>query len=220
MDRTQALNILAANKQVGGNYNAELALAALVLLDKNNVIQFDADDLVNTLARLKAAGSPNSVFELEGAGDPTEAVQAFLSTNLTGANNDLVFTAAAIGADGNGITVQYVNPGTASHALTIGIVGTAITITLATDESSVITTVADDISALNFGGLVTVADKAANDGSGLVTAMAVTPLAGGSNALGDGVYGTGSRYTNTTTGTLWRNSGTKNAPIWTQLADA
>lgn len=218
MDRLQALNKVASDKGVGGNFNAMLALAALVLVDKNSVVQFDADDLVNTLARLKAAGSANGVFDLEGAVDPAQAVQAFLSTNLAGANNDLVFTAVAIGADGNGITVQYVDPGANDAVLGIVIVGTAITINLATDEEGVITTIADDISALDFDDVVTVADKAANDGSGLVIAMAATPLAGGSNATGDGTAGKGSRYTNYAAGTLWINTGTAAAPVWEQLA--
>jgi hypothetical protein len=219
MELSQRLNQIAAEFGLYGANDALLAVAACVLLDRNNAVAIDGRDLPGTLSRLRTAGSSNGVVELEGAANPNAAVQASLSTNLTGANNDLVFTAAsAIGADGNDITVAYVNPGANNAVLSVSIVGNAITVSLATNGGGAITTIADDISALNFGGLVTVADKAANDGSGVVTAMAPTALTGGVNAAGDGVAGTGSRYTNYTAGTLWINTGTKNAPTWVQLA--
>jgi hypothetical protein len=63
---------------------------------------------------------------------PVNAVAASLTTSLTGANNDLVFTAATKGTVGNATTVAYVNPGTPSAALSVSVTGTAITVNLAT----------------------------------------------------------------------------------------
>lgn len=119
----------------------------------------------------------------------TEAVsaQATLSTALTGNNNDLDFTAVPYGALGNNISIVYVDPGGATATL-------SVVVTQPTDSTYLITVnLGRAASAINTTGdllktawdasdavdYVTVADKAANDGSGLVIAMAETPLAGG-----------------------------------------
>ncbi len=117
------------------------------------------------------------------AGFPTNAS---LSTNLTGTNNDLVYTAKSRGVGGNSITVQYVDPAAASAALSVSVTGSAITVNLATDGSSVITSTADDVAAAvaastPANALVSVADKTGNDGTGVVTALAVTPLTTGTD---------------------------------------
>lgn len=114
--------------------------------------------------------------------------KASLTTALTGTNNDLVFTAVQPGADGNQITVQYVNAG-ASQALSVAFTSTLgpsrqIVVTLATDGSSVITSTAAQVAAAvnahaKAQNHVQVANAAANDGTGLVTVLAATPLAGG-----------------------------------------
>lgn len=158
------------------------------------------------------------VYPLKGEGPPDAAVQAALSTNLTGNNNDLVFTAVPVGTAGNAITVQYIDPAHADISLSVAIVGNAIRITLATDSGGTITTIADDISALtDFNDLVTVADKAANDGSGLVIAMAPTRLANGADATGAGVADVGSVYVDYDAPTIYVNTGTKAAPVWEQI---
>lgn len=127
-------------------------------------------------------------------------VAAALSTALTGNNNDLVFTAKEKGPAGNLIGVKYVDPGAATQGLSVtttyvpGAGGYEIVVSLATDGSSVITTIASDIAtaiaaATGFNTddspkaarLVTVANKAANDGTGLVTALALTFLSGGAD---------------------------------------
>jgi hypothetical protein len=108
---------------------------------------------------------------------------AALTTALTGANNDLVFTARRGGENGKNVTIRYVDPGAASQALSVTVAGSAITVNLATNGSSVITSTAAQIrDAVNgdatASGLVFAANAAANDGTGVVTAMAATPLAG------------------------------------------
>jgi hypothetical protein len=109
---------------------------------------------------------------------------ASLTTALAGTNNDLVFTAVAPGTAGNSITVRYVDPGAASQALSVSVASSAITVNLATDSGSVITTTANDVIGAIYASapaaaLVGVARAAANDGTGLVIALSATALAGG-----------------------------------------
>ena len=68
---------------------------------------------------------------------PVNAVAATITTSLPGANNDLVFTAKRKGVYGNEITVAYVDPGTPSAALSVAVVGKAITVNLATGAGTV-----------------------------------------------------------------------------------
>lgn len=126
-------------------------------------------------------------------GDPTGfwdavTVQALtaasLTTTLTGTNNDLVYTADTSGTAGNSITIEYVDPATTGASLSVDVTGTAITVNLATDGGGLITTTGDDIKTaiagdIDAAALVNVADAGGNDGSGVVTALAATSLAGG-----------------------------------------
>jgi hypothetical protein len=120
---------------------------------------------------------------------------ASLTTTLTGLNNELLFTAKAEGRAGNQISVEYVNPGAINKALEIDVDGKAIKVWLATNGAGVITTVADDISALVTthpvaSVLVTAADAALNNGSGLVIAMVPAYLTGGVDADATSAYAT------------------------------
>lgn len=127
---------------------------------------------------------PDVARVVDIVGNVASTVQATLSTNLTGSNNDLDFTAVPVGALGNLITIAYVDPGDNDIAESVAVVGNAITFTLSTDGSSAITSTGDTLKATLLASapasaLVTAADKAANDGSGVVTAMAATALTGG-----------------------------------------
>jgi hypothetical protein len=120
--------------------------------------------------------------------------KAALTTALTGTNNDLVFTALKNGDQGNKTQVEYINGG-ASQALSVRVrlaaAGTngdpdtlVISVRLATDASSVITSTAAQVAtAVNADALandyVVATNAPGNDGTGLVTAMAATPLTGG-----------------------------------------
>jgi len=121
---------------------------------------------------------------VKGVVDGSGATAATLSTNLTGDNNDIVYTAATGGSVGNAIGVQYIDPGAANQALHVDVDGDVIEVFLATDGDELITSTGDDIKTAIAAHpvastLVTAADKAANDGSGVVTAMATTYLGGG-----------------------------------------
>ena len=113
-------------------------------------------------------------------------VSASLSTNLTGSNNDLVYTAKAGAAKfetGNDITVRYVVSGN-STPLSVSVSTNAITVNVATDSGGAATSTAAQVKAAveastPAAALVSVAHKSGNDGSGVVTALSATALTGG-----------------------------------------
>jgi hypothetical protein len=168
---------------------------------------------------------PAGIVILNGAGVPDDTATATLSTALTGDNNDLDYTSVLVGAAGNTITIEYVDPEAADAVLAVSVVETAITFHLATDELLAITTTADDIktallASVEASALVTAADKAANDGSGVVTALEATALADGADAAGQTVAGCGSLYSDTTNGDLYINSGDADAVVWKLITRA
>lgn len=164
-----------------------------------------------------------------GAGAPDDAVQATLSRNPAGDDNALTFTAVAYGTGGNAITIAYVDPAANDAALGVVVVGSAITVNLATDEVGAITSTAaeilDEIEASGpADALVTVAIDAsdsgeADDGSGIVTALASAPMTGGAGSA-IGLVVPGGFYIDTTGAQPYRNDGTQAVPVWIALADA
>jgi len=116
----------------------------------------------------------------------TSSVAATLSTNLTGTNNDLDYTAVTAGSGGNSITIAYVNPGVETATESVSVSVKAITVTLRS-VSSVLSTATQVKAAIDASAaaaaLVTVANKAANDGTGAVIALTATALTGGSSTL-------------------------------------
>lgn len=161
-------------------------------------------------------------------GAPEDAAQATANVNPTGDENGLTYTAKEYGAGGNDIAVTYVDPAAASQSLSVSVTGKSIVVSLATNGGSTITsTAAQVLAAINASGpaseLVSVAIMAADtggadDGSGVVTAMAATSLAGGAGT-GIGQAKPGCLCIDTTNGDVYRNSGTQAAPAWTALAD-
>jgi len=132
--------------------------------------------------------------------DKTQKVQkkntqgAYDSATLVpaGANNDIVFTAKTSGA--SGISVEILNPGAANQALKVTTVNNKISVSLATDGVSAITsTAAAVISAVNndpdASERVSAANAAANDGTGVMAAVALTPLASGVASTGTAAEG-------------------------------
>jgi len=126
--------------------------------------------------------------------------KAALSTNLTGSNNDLTYTAKFGGTYGNKIQVAYIDPSANSAALSVTQTYTSgtgtplISVSLATDSGGAITSTAAQIAtavAAHPGAaqFVTVANKTGNDGTGVVTAMSATNLASGTDVgTGQSVY--------------------------------
>lgn len=175
------------------------------------------------------ASRPNGVVELFGDGAPVAPVQASLLVNPAGDENGLTYTAVAFGAAGNAISIEYRAQGAALAPLSVSVDGDAIVVLLEMDDSetpAIVSTAADVLAAIEASteasALVTVAIAAsdtgsADDGSGVVTAMAVANLADGAGT-GVGVAGKGSRYTDYTTPNFYLNTGTADEPDWVALA--
>jgi hypothetical protein len=108
------------------------------------------------------------------------------------------------------------------------VAGKSIVVRLATNGGGTITSTAAQVKAgveasSAASELVTVAIMTSDtgtgdDGSGVVTAMASTSLASGAGT-GIGVALPGAICIDTTNGDVYRNSGTRAVPAWTQLAD-
>lgn len=117
---------------------------------------------------------------------------ASLTTALGVPNADLTFTAVNPTFGGPYPTIAYVDPGAPGAALSVVVVGLAITVNLATDGGSVITTTAEEIqAAVNANGdaleLVFVTLAPGNDGTGIVIALALTTLVAVANEGGQAV---------------------------------
>ncbi|MBW2091893.1 MAG: hypothetical protein JRI34_07200 [Deltaproteobacteria bacterium] len=111
---------------------------------------------------------------------------ARLETDLSGENNDIVFTAKTAGLPGDQITVTYIDPGGINQPFGLTVTGNDIVITLGRDATGSITTTAEDIvefinndssaEAQAARALVSVALAEDNDGKGIVGAMNTTNL--------------------------------------------
>lgn len=119
------------------------------------------------------------------AGTFSDGTASSLTTSLTGTNNDLIFTARQIAADADAITIAYVNPGSAA-SLSVTVTGRAISVSLAHSGVAITSTAAQVAAAIAAkpaaDALVSTANAAGNDGTGVVTVLATTNLAGGVSA--------------------------------------
>lgn len=165
------------------------------------------------------------LFANDGA--PDDAAQATLSLNPTGDDNALTATARVYGAEGNEISIAYTDPGGTTAALAVSVYRQAITVSLARAADAISSTAADILAAIEAhpiaNQLVTLAvdtgdSGTADDGSGIVTALAAAPLAGGAGT-GIGTAAPGALCIDTTNADVYRNDGTTAAPAWIQLAD-
>jgi hypothetical protein len=141
------------------------------------------ESMGGTLAFARATPPPATV-DLSGG----EAVQATLTTALAGANNDLEYTSELPGALGNAIRVRYVNPGVNNASLGVVVSGRDITVNLATGAGGAISSTATQVkealeASAAASALVLLGIPAGNNGSGVVTAMSYTALAGGAGGL-------------------------------------
>lgn len=111
---------------------------------------------------------------------PTTACDVLWSpifiTSIAVANANIAYQAVTASNSAN-ITIAYVDPGAPSQPLSIVVVGNAITVNLATNGGSAITSTAGDIIAAitassEASALITAAVAPAEDGSGIVTALA------------------------------------------------
>jgi len=118
----------------------------------------------------------------------TKLGHSTLTTNLIGNYNDLQFTAVAPGEAGDGLQIEFVNPGPGYGPPTdVTVVDDRITVNLETDASgNIVATAADVMNAVNTHpvakNMVTVSlVDPENGGVGVVTAMGLTNLANGND---------------------------------------
>jgi len=133
---------------------------------------------------------------LVGNGDggvklPSAGVRAYLVSGVIETNNALRFTAKdVLGLAGHDITIELKDPSGNTQALSVDVVGEAITVSLATDGSGdIISTAAQvktAIEASGANGLITVLNEGDSTGNGVVAAIAKTALSNGVDA-GEGV---------------------------------
>lgn len=95
-------------------------------------------------------------------------------------NQSLTYTAVTSGAAGNLITVEYIDPPGNDVPLSVAVVGTAISVTLATNGSSVITSTGNDVkAAVNAFPAAAALVLVSGTQAGVVTALSATALATG-----------------------------------------
>lgn len=109
-----------------------------------------------------------------------ERRRASLATAMTGVNNDILYSAWYYGAAGNSLRVTHVVAG-ASTPLTVTKSGNDITVNVATNGSSAAISTASQVVAAFNAAMANTAFAQLNegDGSGVVTAFALTSLTGG-----------------------------------------
>jgi len=115
-----------------------------------------------------------------------DATAAALDTGVVGSNNALTYTARDAGFAGNGISVQLKDPAGNSQALSVTVNGNDIVVNLETNGGGAITSTATLVAAAiaasaAANSLVSVANKGASSGAGVVAAVAATNLTGGTD---------------------------------------
>jgi hypothetical protein len=127
------------------------------------------------------------LYAQTGTVDIPPAATATLSQGNAVSHDAVVYTAVATGPDGNDVTIAY-TAASASQALVVQVVGSAIEVQLATDAGgSPTSTAADIVAAVNgdaaASALVMAALPGADPGTGIPTLVGPTHLAGGSATL-------------------------------------
>ncbi|MCW1913737.1 hypothetical protein OJ996_09135 [Luteolibacter sp. GHJ8] len=127
--------------------------------------------------------APPVVVEDGSAAPP---VAASRTTGLGTANSNLVYTAKVAGRIGNGISLEYDHPGGINRPLVVTVLpGLAIHVAVQTNGSATPISTATQVKAAIdahpvASTLVSIANAAANNGSGVVGLMAKVFLTGGS----------------------------------------
>lgn len=121
----------------------------------------------------------------------TNAVPA----TLTDGSSSILFASVVYGTGGNATTIHLVNPGAANVPLSVAVVGSAVTVTLATNGASALTSTWSDVAAAINGNAAAAALMSAvvlQNGSTVAAAIGTTNLAGGAAANPTPITVTGS----------------------------
>lgn len=111
--------------------------------------------------------------------DATLGVHEFYETSLTGSNNDIAWIAQTPGA--SSLSVEYIDPSAASASLSVEYDSNVVTVNLATNASSAITSTANQIIAAvrastAVSKYVYPVLKGSDTGAGVVTALSAQAL--------------------------------------------
>jgi hypothetical protein len=227
-------NTITASVQEGSFHISQVQDSTIGALSNSSVVYgpylVARDFLVSENAAVaveEVTTSPVS-YIMTNDGAPDDAVQATLDVNPTGDDNGLTFTAKQYGTAGNAISIEYLDPSANDAALSVSVFNKRITVNLATGSGGAIESTAADVktaieasvaaSRLVSVAILTTDSGTEDDGSGVVTAMAIAPLADGAGT-GIGIALPGCICIDISGGDVYRNSGTQAAPAWTQLAD-
>lgn len=186
MSSVQALNrevkIIAGQFSVDDSDNAVTKVQGLgfsvARLDAG-VYAVDLEDsypyLLAGIATVQSATAADLIAQIK-----SYDVKATATASLT--NQTIVYTANNAGRAGNAITIELVDPAGNDQALSISVVGTAISVSLATGGAGAITTTrAQLVAALMANSSVTNLITVSGSGASAMTAISATPLAGGAN---------------------------------------
>jgi hypothetical protein len=152
--------------------------------NKNNVFYQDPVDIgaLAPVVKTVAQAENLAAFDFEDAREIVAmlGVHEFYQTALAGANNDLDFIAKQAGVNSPVVRITFTVAG-ASTPLSIAVVGSDITVNVATNAGSAATSTAAQVKAAidasaAASALVTVNLQAGNDGTGVVTALAQQTL--------------------------------------------
>lgn len=127
------------------------------------------------------------LLALPVVGVPVDGAFATLDVDMTADNADITLTAVEAGAAGNQISIGFLDPSDDLVPLSVVVAGTAISVTLETDdEGEIVSTANEVIAAINAhpmaSRLVTAAATGEQTGEGVVNAVAADSLESGATA--------------------------------------
>lgn len=175
----QMVHLAGAFTQVSAGANASLVnqgitYSAAAYGEAGNAVSIELIDQGDVTAPLDitVTGSAISV-ELE----TTASVAADL------VDQGITYEAITPGAAGDNITIELLDPSANDSPLSISVVGTDISVSLATDSGGLITTDADElVAALNLDAPASALISASGSGSSPLNALVQTNLSGGADA--------------------------------------
>lgn len=168
-------------------------VALAVMVDDSGVSAVDGKKIVPRGA-IVGGSDASAVDNLDKAvvGKYVAAKFAKLTANSNVENGALFLEALVAGTDGNSISLTLVDPSANTQTLGVSATGTAITVSLATDGTGVITSTVKSVAeALNADTDVKDLAKASygGTGAGLVAAAALANLSGGAASSTTGAEG-------------------------------
>ncbi len=152
-------------------------------------------DVSTRVSKIERMGGQVSYLMLDGAlrrtirnGVHHDSHAAFITIGTTGNRNGLTYRAVDAGARGNSIRIGYQVPSIARAKLWVSVSGSDIVVHLATDAEGRAVSTAEQVRAAVAStpaamALVTVANQAGSDGSGLLGGRSLTALAWGDDGL-------------------------------------